>query len=66
MKDNKLGKNTEKKFGKLTGKDEEKKKKAQEIATACAEVTHEDKCEAASAILQCIKKESESRGLKLF
>lgn len=56
---------TFKALAKAMEKDEEKKQKFDETLAACAEVTNEDRCEAAFEITQCMKRESEARGLKL-
>lgn len=43
-------------------KDATKKDEAGEIADACADVTDDDRCEAAEKVWQCIVNEAETRG----
>jgi hypothetical protein len=54
-----------KKVAMATGNDAEKIAKAGEVADACADITDEDRCEAAFKIGKCVKEESEKRGLNV-
>lgn len=44
----------------------DKSAKVAEVVDACSEVTHDDECEAAFLISQCIETESKERGLELM
>lgn len=67
MKDNKLAADSiVKKFGKMLGGNEDLKNKLVDSLNKCASITDADRCEAAAKITECVLKEVEAHGLKLF
>ena len=67
IKDNKLSAGTIKATaGAFMAKDASKKEKLEEVVDACADVTNDDRCEAAYEIWLCIAKECKDRDFKLF